>query len=186
MNKETLSVVLSEYKILWDYYNTTLAERKNIYDWYFKIVALPATVVSVLFNSDYIDLTNKNINFFLYGFYGVIFLAGISMFVAYTFESAVSVKYYSDINNMRKLLIKAVNKKNRSYFYIIENYERKATILSTKFFKSLTVPIINAGIGLVLLNNIHIWNIPYNILFYTAILFCHALLYKAIFNHHSK
>ena len=77
MNKETLSVVLSEYKILWDYYNTTLAERKNIYDWYFKIVALPATVVSVLFNSDYIDLTNKNINFFLYGFYGVIFLAGI-------------------------------------------------------------------------------------------------------------
>ena len=41
IDKDTLTIVLNEYKILWDYYNTTLAERINIYDWYFKIVALP-------------------------------------------------------------------------------------------------------------------------------------------------
>lgn len=181
IDKDTLTIVLNEYKILWDYYNTTLAERKNIYDWYFKIVALPATIVGILFNTDYIDLTSKNINPFLYGFYGVVFLAGVSMFVAYTFESATSTKYYININNIRNLLFELADNNSKKFLYIDEISGQEVKILSGKFFKSLTVPVINAGIGLLVLNNFHTWNIECNVLYYVIILCIHAILYKAIF-----
>ena len=37
--------VLEEYKQLWSYYHKLLDERKNLLDWYFKVVTLPLGLV---------------------------------------------------------------------------------------------------------------------------------------------
>ena len=186
VDSSTRTIILNEYKILWEYYNTTLSERKNIYNWYFKIIALPATIVSVLFKSNYVKLPSEDLTFFLLGFYSIIFLAGISLFITYTLESAASAKYYNDINKMRRLLRDIVGKPNRQFIYVDPNYKQRAKIFSIRFFKSFTVPIINSGIGLNVLNNIHTWNIELNILFYLIMLWVHAFLYKKLFNIYSE
>jgi|GEM_PF-6480384 len=40
-------IMMEEYKLLWTYYITTLNERKNLFDYYFKAVTIPAGVIGL-------------------------------------------------------------------------------------------------------------------------------------------
>lgn len=178
----TLEIVIDEYKILWQCFHKSLDERKNIYEWYLKVVALPTTIISIFLKSG----ESKNVSSFLIGFYCVIFLAGISIFIAYTLEAASTAKFYKDINNIRQILVKEIKKEYRKLYCLDKEYSRKAHLFSVKFFKFLSVPILNSGIGLIALNSICVLEAYLNVLIYIFMIFMHVLIYKILFNAYEK
>ncbi len=172
-----------EYKILWDYYKQTQLERRSLYEWYFKIIVLPTAIIGFL-GSNNLSFTLPQS--FLAGFLAIVFLAGFSVYIAYVTESASSAKYYNDINNLRKAMIAKLGKDCFCFFNVDYKFDRKARIFSIKFYKSLTIPILNSGVDIFALNcsaKLAVWH---NILIFIVLIAVHIVTYIKIFNQYSN
>ncbi len=95
-----LEVAVEEYRHLWAYYHRTLDERKNLLDWYFKVVELPAAAIGYL-------VANGNGSVSVdpqtgAGVLGVVGLIGIAIYGTYAKESANAGKYQASMARIRE------------------------------------------------------------------------------------
>lgn len=102
MNDKVLEVVKDEYEKLWNYYIQGVQERFKLFDWYFKIVTLPFTILaSLTFLGNSKDIINDYNTYF-----GLIllaiFLCGLCIYVIYAKQNALTVKYDIAINKIRE------------------------------------------------------------------------------------
>ena len=95
MKKEEF--LIEEYKILWSYYKETINNRKNMLDWYFKIIAIPATLFTLISSLDNVEIENGLLGIILL----IISLSGVGIFVGYVLESKNSKRYLEEIQRIK-------------------------------------------------------------------------------------
>lgn len=182
--EKQVECAVEEYKILWDYYKVTLEERRNLFEWYFKVVALPASIVGYILTQDISLEVGLEFNLILGCILVVMFLCGITLYVTYISESINATKYFRNITNIRRYFCE-VDKSLSKVFKVDSNHDAKMHINGLDFikiFKGLTIPIINSAIGLIpttfLLKIESITSIS---LAYLLILISHLFLYFMIY-----
>ena len=97
-----IECALEEYKILWDYYKVTLEERRNLFEWYFKVVALPASIIGYILTQNIKITIAVDINLVLGGTIFAIFLCGVTLYITYISESVNATKYFREITKIRR------------------------------------------------------------------------------------
>lgn len=93
-------ILKDEYEKLWDYYNKSVQERFKLFDWYFKIVTIPSTVL-VGFNFLSENYFKENI-LFIGLILLAIFLCGLCIYIIYAKQNSLTIKYDMSINKIRK------------------------------------------------------------------------------------
>lgn len=142
---DNIHIALDEYKILWDYYKETLEERRTLFEWYFKIIALPVTILVLLFsqaeqNEQYVSI----LGYILI----IIFLSGLSMYLTYTSESVNATKYFRQIMKIRNYF--KMQYPSLHLVFDVQASDRRGHVQGVDFikiFKGLPIPIINSAIG---------------------------------------
>jgi hypothetical protein len=95
-------ILKDEYEKLWNYYNQGVQERFKLFDWYFKIVTIPSTVLAGFnFFSENSVKTNS-----YYNYIGLIllaiFLCGLCIYIIYAKQNSLTIKYDLSINKIRE------------------------------------------------------------------------------------
>lgn len=102
MRADSKDVLREEYSQLWTYYRKTLDERKNLFDWYFKTVTLPASVLGLVAAALARTPKFEVPPFLLPAFLGVVFLTGFILLITYKKESANASAYDKAITLIRR------------------------------------------------------------------------------------
>ena len=110
MDKETekgIDFLIKEYEILWQYYYKSLEERKNIFEYYFKAVAISAAVMSVLAlitraKVDLLSIEKESIFLVAGSIFVVIFFMGFSCLVYYLLEARNGKRYQEVLSSIRE------------------------------------------------------------------------------------
>jgi hypothetical protein len=101
-NDNELSIVKEEYEKLWNYYIQSIQERFKLFDWYFKIVTIPFSLfasISFIFGKK-TEFAKFNDYFSLILF--AIFLIGLCIYIIYSKQNALALKYDISINKIRE------------------------------------------------------------------------------------
>jgi hypothetical protein len=105
MNEDKIiEVLLEEYKALWHYYEVLVREWNTFIDAYFKVIALPASVVGFLTVQHVSEsgfAIDENISMAVLG---VIGLAGLSLYVGYSKENRNGRAYEQAMKQIRAYL----------------------------------------------------------------------------------
>ena len=152
-NDEMKQIILEEYKTVWECYRHTFTERKNIYEWYSKIIALPTAIIGILCS---VNLSSQpdlkiTVTTFLFSFLLLIFLTSICIFVPYTIQSANSISYLERVHKAHKFVIDNFGEKYKPLFgaeYI--NPNRFSLTLAD--LKAAPIAILDSGIFIFLIN----------------------------------
>lgn len=183
-HEKEIECAVEEYKILWDYYKVTLEERRNLFEWYFKVVALPASIIGYILTQDITIAMDLDLNLILGGILVAIFLCGVTLYVTYISESVNATRYFRAITRIRQYFC-SQGKTLSQVFKVDKDKDAKMHVNGIdiiKIFKGLTIPIINSAVGLipatVLLGVTTITGI---VLLYATVLLCHLILYFALY-----
>jgi hypothetical protein len=171
---------MEEYKAKWDYYKETLVNRKNLLDWYFKIVTIPASAFGIANiwaqstkSIDVSEITNYRYIFFL------IAVCGIGLFICYAIETGISQAYVGRIRYIEKTLMN-VEYKDINPNLIINKYF--GFLFSVGFWRASPKIFINTFLVILFIT------MPSQIATYLAILigfisiFGHIVLYNFFYN----
>jgi len=176
-----VQVAIEEYKVLWDYYKITLAERKQLFEWYFKIIAIPVTVFAYMLS----QASQINNIYFVYvgAVLIVIGICGITLYITYIAESINATNYFKQIVNVQKYFRDSILPLE-SVFPVKERDPRASSLGNDiiKISKGLPIPIINSAViivGIYLFNNLAINS--YIIIWYSILLGIHLLIYFMMF-----
>jgi len=108
-----LQVALEEYRSLWAYYQRTLDERATLFNYYFKVVTVPAGLALALTlrltlkeggiqGIEFATASGSNdLTDFVSNLLSVIFLIGLAAYTAYSKETANGRKYEQSLNVLR-------------------------------------------------------------------------------------
>jgi len=143
----SIDVVLEEYRQMWSYYHRTLDERKNLLDWYFKTVELPAVAVgfSVAKDTGALALPNNVGGTIL----SVVFLIGVTIHGTYAKESANAAKYQTSMKAIRAF-VKLKYPELCTAIVIDEQRETKSgghRLGSIRAWRGFMIGFANAAIG---------------------------------------
>jgi hypothetical protein len=138
-----------EYKIKWDYYKELLINQKNIFDWYFKIVTIPASVFGVanIFSNSQaernLSLTNYKLIFL------IIFFCGLGLFVAFVIETGKLKMYNNRIKQIESQIYKTTDYREdqQSYFgfiYSVGFWRLTPIIIINSFLISLSLYVLTS------------------------------------------
>jgi len=171
-------LVLEEYRILWDYLKHTMAERKTIYEWYFKVIALPTAIIGVLFGAQtpIPNLPNGFSKPFFMGFLSVIFLASLSLFVSYVLQAANSLQYIEKIQAVKQFISETYGEQYEAVFYAGSANSNLKFALTLSDYKNSPIAIINSGILVFLFNMDHLHALGTNLLIFCAGMLGHIFL----------
>lgn len=101
---DALEIFRQEYAQLWKYYERTLDERKNLFDWYFRVVGLPGSVLTGYTLYQAVKCTYGRANYLLSGLFAILFALGWVFYATYAKESRNSKGYFERIQEMRDFL----------------------------------------------------------------------------------
>jgi hypothetical protein len=110
MKGKSVEIVIKEYEALWNYYNKSIEERFRLFDWYFKIVALPASIfIAILTLNGKDDISQRITKYYplACSIFFVIFLCGASLYITYIKQSYKAGKYFESILKVRSWLLVA-------------------------------------------------------------------------------
>ena len=172
-------ISLEEYKVLWDYYKYTLAERKNLYEWYFKIIALPATLIGLLHNTNIIESSNVygvSASNFVFLIVLLIFLTGMVIFASYALQAYSSTQYFDQINDVREFMRNTLGNDIEKLFPTKKKGNTFQYALLLSDLKNAPIAIINSGIVLFLFNFYTLSNIWHNVLIFIISILLHIAL----------
>ncbi|SJZ32061.1 hypothetical protein SAMN04488132_10134 [Sediminibacterium ginsengisoli] len=161
--------LLEEYKVKWDYYKETHKNRKNLFDWYFKIVTIPASAFGVanIISGDKTK-TTFSVQDYRYVFL-LIFLCGIGLFAAYVIETGISQMYINRIKSLENLLFFR-NHKNSKFH----------TITSVGFWRVMPIIFINSFLLALSISFFRGFGIGCSTLTFVSSGILHYLVYKPI------
>ena len=178
---------IDEYKLLWSYYQKILDERKNLFDWYFKVVTLPATVVGYIASGapGSPDIPVQVIASLLF----IIFLVGLTLYITYAKESSNAGKYECAMKSLRSFFRKKMPTLDE--VIVIDDLRAKKSTLkgfgSIKAWRGASIGIINSAIGVISISllctkfSLRFWAISYLVL-----LLSHVILYSVMFSIYEK
>ena len=180
---------MEEYKILWDYYKVTLEERRYIFEWYFKAVALPASIIGFLLTQDSSSDHFSRYNLYLGVILVAIFLCGVTLYVTYVSESVNATKYFRSITRIRQYF-QEHGSSLINVFKVDHDNDHKMNMHGrdvVKIFKGLTIPIINSAIALIPISLFLPMKSLYLVLIvYFCIILLHLTLYFLIYRFAKK
>lgn len=142
MTTNESDIVLEEYRQLWAYYHRTLDERKNLFDWYFKIVGLPVAAIVLLlrFGGEGIKVIEDVSTYLL----GVIGLTGVSLYATYACESANATRYEQALARIRSFWTSDAPELKR-VIVIDELRSNGGSRVSIKALRGVSLAIINSA-----------------------------------------
>jgi len=155
MNEKAIDVALKEYEELWHYYQHSLEEHKQIFDWYFKIAALPTAVVGAVIawapgaNKLNIDFGGWNFKYIMAGLLCAFFLSGLAIFATYSRISANEHLYEGALKKLRDFF-KTQMPCLTSAIIIDELFDAKGNKkwwFGVKFLRPLAIVPLNCIIG---------------------------------------
>lgn len=175
------TVSLEEYRILWDYYKITLNERKQLFEWYFKLIAIPVTILAYMFTQA------SKISTIYFSYVGIALLiigiSGIVLYVTYITESINATHYYNKILKVQKFFRSKSSSLINVYPEPVNDKRgNKYGFDIIKISKGLPIPIINSGV--LSLAVYLMFGFPFNIylyVIYAVFLSTHILIYFALF-----
>lgn len=139
MKQEMKEFIIDEYRACWDYYKKNQDERKNMFEWYLKVVGLPATGLFVSFVS--ID-GEYTLMYFVLSL--LVALVGIGFFVAYVKESSNARGFLESINQIRDFYRRKFPKLNK--VLIMDRYrDHNRKYESIKFWRSFVFFVLNSA-----------------------------------------
>jgi len=142
--------LIEEYKTLWNFYKFTFEERKIIYEWYFKVVALPITILGALQGmfQGYLLTFPDFMTLFSKFMFLLLLLIEIALFVSYVLQSASSILYLRRIIKIRTIIGEYAHLNGLDGF---ENMFTQGTgdsryAYSFSDYKNTIIPIVNSAI----------------------------------------
>ena len=179
--------VLEEYKQLWSYYHKLLDERKNLLDWYFKVVTLPLGLVGffVSTKSEQISLPHEIGATILV----LIYFVGLALFGAYSKETSNAKKYHTAMVSLRNHInVKFPNLKGAIVIDELRSVDSKILNLgSTAFWRISPLMLINSAVAVASLKLFLIETPPLMLSFvFIDSVVLHYFLYKLLYATHSK
>ena len=184
-NTKSMDYAMDEYKIIWDYYKHTLHERENSYNRYFKVIALPATVIGGFATvSDSLPLLDMGkVILFTSFFMFVIAIVGLSIYITYVYEMISSERYLRLIGEMRTQFVEKDRALSNFFTGVYSNNENsknsKKKLISlgkTKLSRSMAMPLINSSLIPFALYLHNFLNLFFSILAYVIIFALHILI----------
>lgn len=143
IDKEKISseFLIEEYKHSWAYYKVILENRKNLLDWYFKIVTIPATLFTIIVALDnkvkIAEILQNNLGLIFL----TIFLSGVGLYIAYARESGNAWSYLAAINKVKKFVFPPPN--HVILYYDLDCTERKC-LREVSFWRAFPLVTINS------------------------------------------
>ncbi len=145
-----LDILFAEYDKMWSYYNKNLDIRKDLFDWYFKAIAIPAGIIAYLLK----DLEKIQIQKSIpVAVTLTLWIMGIAIFITYTLESKNASNYEKACKCIRSewrkkspilnqaIIIDDLRNSYRSQIFQLD---------SIKFWRSVIIVIPNSFIALLL------------------------------------
>lgn len=158
---DDVQVVLEEYRLIWAYYQRTFDERRELFNWYFKIVALPVGVLGsiaagFLFADDAVSRSESRAAEFSDAlqaggaFLLLACLAGLTLYATYVRQCGNAGAYLQEIRMIRGYL--------RSRFTALEplihvapldrhSRDSRFGLGSVRFMRGLSLAVTNSSIG---------------------------------------
>ena len=179
--------IIEEYKHLWSYYHKLLDERKNLLEWYFKVVTLPLGLIGffVSTKNDQISLTPEIGASIL----AVIYFVGLSLFGAYSKESSNANKYHMAMVSLRNHInVKFPNMKGAIVIDELRNVNGKPFNMgSTAFWRISPLTLINSAVAMTSLKLFIIETSILTLSFvFIASVVLHYFLYQLLYATHRK
>ena len=142
--------VIEEYKLLWDYYNKTIIERKHLFDWFLLIITIPSSLIGYLsFKKDGDFVIPLDISAYALL---IIFFIGFSLFYTYLLASKNAGNYIKAIDNIRKIILDQPSPNEYKYLdeikplHAFRSEDKKGKGNSVKFYRSFIFIILNSTI----------------------------------------
>lgn len=160
----------AEYKIIWDYYKKSIDERVELFTWYFRIVTLPAVLfglASFFKVSTQTHLPADHLYFLVGLIFGIIFLAGVALYITYTLMCNNVMVLETRIRNMRAYFVKNADAEDKKIFFPEgekkKNKPRKwiawlTMFLGVKFWRAIIIPIVNSATFVGSVSLLDYWN----------------------------
>lgn len=97
MKKKSEIFLIEEYRANWTYYNKTLDERKNLFDWFLRIVGITSAGFGIAIRYDLLPIESKYYGYFFF----LITALGLALFLTYLKETSNSKGYLWSNNLIR-------------------------------------------------------------------------------------
>lgn len=168
------AMFLEEYKLKWSYYNNTIDERKNLFDWYFKIVTIPASAFG-LTNILSKNLDNSPFRMEDYGtVFLIIFLCGLGLFVSYCISTGNAHRYLDRLRHLELILMNTE--------YEPKPKSQLGFLLTVGFWRTTPIIFINSFIFSLYYYFLHIGTLHAVKIIFILTVIIHCSFYTILYN----
>ncbi|MEO1313151.1 MAG: hypothetical protein AAFV27_04665 [Pseudomonadota bacterium] len=101
MKEGEVDYLLKEYDLAWSYYVQTLAERKNVLEYYFKMIAIPGVLIIAFGDSFDAFADESDLSVVLVSLFVLLGVSGVGIFIYYALETRNSRVWRRKINEAR-------------------------------------------------------------------------------------
>ena len=188
---KVIDVVLEEYKSLWHYYEILVKEWNGFVDAYFKIIAIPASIFGFL------TVQESSVSGFTIddkigaAILGVIGLAGVALYIAYSKENKNGRAYEDAMSQIRIFLrSKHVDLPHAIVIddlreQVVKRYsgkrERRWNIFGIKYWRGAAMLIINSALITASASVFFVFSSPFTwFLWFVILVILHTSLYESI------